>query len=135
MASTQNLNLVKPAGTDKALVSVINSNSDKIDAFAGTTNQAISTLNSNLTNIKNQLSGSQLDALPSTSSLDNGFVGFVLSQTITLGSETLLSGTRCIGFSFNGIAHVLAMPNGSTVRVLRGESNSWTVIAKLNGAF
>lgn len=46
MASTTNLNLVKPAGTDKALVSVINSNSDKIDAFAGTTNQAISTLNS-----------------------------------------------------------------------------------------
>jgi hypothetical protein len=51
MASTQNLNLVKPAGTDKALVSVINSNSDKIDAFAGTTNQAINTLNSNLRNM------------------------------------------------------------------------------------
>lgn len=44
MANTTNLNLVKPAGTDKALVSVLNSNSDKIDAFAGTTNQALSTL-------------------------------------------------------------------------------------------
>ena len=43
MANTTNLDLVKPAGTDKALVSVINSNSDKIDAFAGTTNQALST--------------------------------------------------------------------------------------------
>lgn len=42
MANTTNLNLVKPAGTDKALVSVLNSNSDKIDAFAGTTNQALS---------------------------------------------------------------------------------------------
>ena len=48
MANTTNLDLVKPAGTDKALVSVINANSDKIDAFAGTTNQALSTLNSNL---------------------------------------------------------------------------------------
>ena len=46
MANTQNLDLVKPAGTDKALVSVINSNMEKIDTFAGTTNQAISTLNS-----------------------------------------------------------------------------------------
>lgn len=44
MANTTNLDLVKPAGTDKALVSVINANSDKIDAFAGTTNQAISNL-------------------------------------------------------------------------------------------
>jgi len=44
MANTTNLDLVKPAGTDKALVSVINANSDKIDAFAGTTNQALSNL-------------------------------------------------------------------------------------------
>jgi len=42
MANTTNLNLAKPAGTDKALVSVLNSNSDKIDAWAGTTNQALS---------------------------------------------------------------------------------------------
>ncbi len=44
MANTTNLNLAKPAGTDKALVSVLNSNSDKIDAWAGTTNQALSNL-------------------------------------------------------------------------------------------
>lgn len=36
MANTPNLDLVKPAGTDHALVSVINSNSDKIDAGYGT---------------------------------------------------------------------------------------------------
>ena len=35
MANTTNIDLVKPAGTDYALVSVINSNSDKIDAEAG----------------------------------------------------------------------------------------------------
>ena len=43
MAITPNIDLVKPAGTDHALVSVLNSNSDKIDSFAGTTNQAIAT--------------------------------------------------------------------------------------------
>jgi hypothetical protein len=35
MANTTNIDLVKPAGTDHALISVINSNSDKIDAEAG----------------------------------------------------------------------------------------------------
>jgi hypothetical protein len=49
MANTTNLNLVKPAGTDKALVSVLNSNSDKIDAWAGSTNQALSALTAKAT--------------------------------------------------------------------------------------
>lgn len=44
MANTTNLNLEKPLGTDQALVSVINSNSDKIDEWAGTINQALATL-------------------------------------------------------------------------------------------
>jgi hypothetical protein len=42
MANTTNLDLVKPAGTDHALISVLNSNSDKIDAFAGQTNDSLS---------------------------------------------------------------------------------------------
>lgn len=44
MANTTNLNLEKPIGTDQALVSVINSNMDKIDTFAGSTNQAFANL-------------------------------------------------------------------------------------------
>lgn len=44
MANTPNIDLVKPAGTDHALVSVLNANSDKIDTFAGTTNQAIANI-------------------------------------------------------------------------------------------
>lgn len=44
MANTTNLNLEKPLDTDQALISVINSNSDKIDAYAGSTNQALATL-------------------------------------------------------------------------------------------
>ncbi|MBO7408170.1 MAG: hypothetical protein J6V14_11150 [Clostridia bacterium] len=41
MANTPFLDLVKPAGTDKALVSVINSNSDKIDTGVSTLSDQI----------------------------------------------------------------------------------------------
>ena len=48
MANTTNLDLEKPLGTDKALVARLNSNSDKIDAWAGTTNQALLNINTDL---------------------------------------------------------------------------------------
>ena len=41
MANTQNLDLVKPIGTDHALVSDLNGNSDKIDAYAGKVNTGL----------------------------------------------------------------------------------------------
>lgn len=41
MANTPFLDLVKPAGTDRALVSVINSNSDKIDGGVSTLSEQI----------------------------------------------------------------------------------------------
>ena len=44
MANTPNLDLIKPAGSDKALVSQINGNSDKIDGYAGTVNSALNAL-------------------------------------------------------------------------------------------
>jgi hypothetical protein len=56
MANTANLNLAKPAGTDKALVSVLNSNSDKIDAWAGTTNQALSNVEDKLSYVSDSVS-------------------------------------------------------------------------------
>ena len=43
MANTPFLDLVKPAGTDRALVSVINSNSDKIDGGVSTLSEQIET--------------------------------------------------------------------------------------------
>jgi hypothetical protein len=67
MANTTNLNLAKPAGTDKALVSVLNSNSDKIDAWAGTTNQALSPYN--------------LGTVSSLSALENALITFSNSLT------------------------------------------------------
>lgn len=50
MANTSFLDLVKPAGTDKALVSVINSNSDKID-------NGVSTLSEQMVHTKKFVSG------------------------------------------------------------------------------
>lgn len=41
MANTQNLDLVKPAGTDRALIATLNGNSDKIDTFAGAVEDSI----------------------------------------------------------------------------------------------
>ena len=57
MANTTNLNLVKPAGTDHALVSVINSNMDIIDSKVGavpsnaSVQGQIDTLNNQITEI------------------------------------------------------------------------------------
>lgn len=48
MANTQNLDLVKPIGTDHALVSDINGNSDKIDAYAGAVNASLDGLRDGL---------------------------------------------------------------------------------------
>ena len=45
MANTPFLDLVKPAGTDRALVSVINSNSDKIDGGVSTISEQIGNVN------------------------------------------------------------------------------------------
>ena len=53
MANTTNLDLVKPAGTDQALISVLNGNSDKIDQFAGDTNTSLESLADGLAIVAN----------------------------------------------------------------------------------
>lgn len=64
MANTPNIDLVKPAGTDHALVSVLNSNSDKIDTFAGSTNQAIANISVNIQHMTDATIISDLDDIP-----------------------------------------------------------------------
>lgn len=56
MANTTNLNLVKPAGTDFALVSVINGNMDIIDSKVGAI-PANESAQSQITALNNQLTG------------------------------------------------------------------------------
>lgn len=44
MANTPNIDLVKPAGTDRALIATLNANSDKIDTAVGANQTAIGAL-------------------------------------------------------------------------------------------
>lgn len=53
MANTTNLDLVKPLGTDHALISQINGNMDKIDAYAGNVNSSLNSLGDGLAIIAN----------------------------------------------------------------------------------
>ena len=53
MANTTNLDLVKPLGTDHALISQINGNMDKIDAYAGNVNGSLNSLGDGLAIIAN----------------------------------------------------------------------------------
>jgi hypothetical protein len=86
MANTPNIDLVKPAGSDHALVSVLNSNSDKIDTFAGSTNAAITNLNGNITkkaNVielqKTSIPVGQISSWDSVySEIENGYAGIVI---------------------------------------------------------
>ena len=48
MANTTNLDLVKPLGTDHALISVINGNMDKVDAYAGKVNDSLAAVQDGL---------------------------------------------------------------------------------------
>lgn len=92
MANTTNLDLVKPAGTDKALVSVINANSDKIDAFAGTTNQALANKPDNAT----EMPMSESDATTVASA-----ISMLTRNILILKKETTTSGGNAT-FTFSG---------------------------------
>lgn len=102
MANTTNLDLVKPAGTDKALVSVINANSDKIDAFAGSTNQAITTLNSNLTNYG-------ITAVKSLTVTKNSSISTVIVNAYRIGQLIFVGGY---------FSHTSGIANGTTIATI-----------------
>lgn len=107
MANTTNLNLEKPIGTDQALVSVINSNMDKIDNYAGSTNQALSKVDTahnfgqytSLDTFKNDL----LTFMRNVASFKTVAIQFVFTQTVA----------PFVAWStFSGYAHCIQ--NGST---------------------
>ena len=96
MANTTNLNLVKPAGTDYALISTINDNMDKIDTFAGSTNQALGKLStlqlitiggvsSTSTKKVRVASGKTLRCIIAFFSGSTGRMGFYYAQLATNG--------------------------------------------------
>ena len=102
MANTTNLNMVKPAGTDHALISVINSNMDIIDGAVGalpsgttlqgeidSANTAIGTLNSNVTNMATRLATKAFTTNGSTG-------GGQTTMTITLPESALFDNVHSL---------------------------------------
>ena len=74
MANTTNLNLVKPAGTDYALVSVINGNMDIIDNKVGAIPQNES-VQSQITALNNQIAKFTASDIKSSLSSQYGAIG------------------------------------------------------------
>ena len=119
MANTTNLNLAKPAGTDKALVSVLNSNSDKIDAWAGSTNQAISTLNSNLSDFKtNMVVSTTLTSVTIPDGSLSSYSNIELDFTSIIPSGYKLYGAT-IAIHSGGSWYALPWYNNSLTQTLR----------------
>ena len=75
MANTTNLNLVKPAGTDYALVSVINGNMDIIDSKVGAI-PANESAQSQITALNNQLAKTTGSGTTNTTYISSGTVAW-----------------------------------------------------------
>ena len=100
MANTTNLNLVKPAGTDFALVSVINGNMDIIDSKVGAI-PANESAQSQITALNNQLETKptswRISVLPGTSysvSLRHGYSYLISFMTSSNASMVIYGITR-----------------------------------------
>lgn len=122
---TTNLNLEKPANTDYVDVDVINSNSDKIDTFAGQVlngdyvqdSNYVHTDNNFTSTLKNKLDGVEANAnnysLPTASTGTLGGVK-VDGSTITIDSNGIISSTGSGG----GGTTVIANPSGTATAAL-----------------
>lgn len=91
MANTPNLDLVKPAGTDKALVSVINSNSDKIDAGFGSLSDQIAkqAISVSFDSAFSSVTNKQINAVRVADVVNCG--GYISGTSITEGA-TIITG-------------------------------------------
>jgi len=135
MANTTNLNLVKPAGTDKALVSVLNSNSDKIDAWAGSTNQALSNVSDDL-----QSFGTTVGSLSiKVSNLEKDVVLNTTLKDVSIPDGSLssysnieLDFTSIIPSGYNLYGATIAIQSGSSWYTLPWYNNALTQILRVN---
>ena len=134
MANTPFLDLVKPAGTDRALVSVINSNSDKIDGGVSTLSEQIGTKAKFLNLTSSDTAATAYAKLNALSNLDVAtiFIDGAVMNNLTGGSIT----TSANGLVVKGNASTYRynlMVGASTKTVIFTMSNvsasSWGTIA------
>lgn len=107
MANTPNLDLVKPAGTDQALISVLNSNSDKIDAGFGS--------------LSDQITTSVVSNVPFRTGV------FYCTASQTIGGITIPSYSiyECHVYSNDGVATVTRV-DGARLFTISGSGGAWT---------
>lgn len=104
MANTTNLNLVKPAGTDYALVSVINGNWDIIDSKMGAI-PANESAQSQITALNNQF----------TSNVFGGRKAIVFSLSVTATADSGFTEiTKTFDTAFSAVPYVLVTPQVQT---------------------
>ena len=113
MANTTNLDLVKPLGTDHALISVINSNMDKIDAYAGKTDDAIGGIADGLAIVTNgdthvAITSGQFVYVRNHNTLSEG----LYVATANIAENGTLSGSNLTADSSGGLNSVYSALNG-----------------------
>ena len=137
MANTTNLNLVKPAGTDYALVSVINGNMDIIDSKVGavpsnasvqgqidTLNNQVTQLNSN-SNVTNDILTTAVSA--TRSSFYNGSGS---SYTGNVPNSNYKYGIFIVNVR-NTRKFVIAISTNNDVAICAYDGSSWTAWTEL----
>ena len=151
MANTTNLNLVKPAGTDYALVSVINGNMDIIDSKVGAI-PANESAQSQITALNNQIANATNTKISYETAFDvpvvsSGchfycdrigktiFIDIVLQPTSEVAINTQIAHingisnildthTSCVGSNGTGARFLLA-PNGQLKVERAMPANEW----------
>lgn len=151
MANTTNLNLVKPAGTDHALVSVINGNMDIIDSKVGAIpenesaqsqitalNNQIATLNTAVSNTNQNnnwctLSSAESGAVKNCRKIGKAiYIDFIGNNRTHTEGETIL--TLNSGFRPVASCKITGSINGTAV-ILNADATSGDVtIFLINGA-
>lgn len=125
-SETTNLQLVKyGAGTDNFIRTDYNGNLDKIDTFAGNTNEAIATLNSNSLHFIETVS-----TISDCNSLTSG-----CGYTGTSASNSPENYSYVIALNFNGDVFQIALGvTTSNTFIRRYTNNVWTAWKKFSFA-
>lgn len=134
MANTSNLDLVKPAGTDHALISVINSNMDKVDAYAGKVNTSLAGVEDGLAivatgNTHAAITAGQFVYVKEHNTLPEG----LYTASSNIAANATLSTTNLTADSKGGL-NALSDQIGTVTTVTNGSLSSGRVkYAKVNG--
>lgn len=62
--------------------------------------------------------------------MQNGLVGFSLTENVTVGSTILPAGTRVFGTFYNKIGHFIGIPNANNMYMLRYAGGSWEMLGQ-----